>query len=253
MAKNNHFIVDRLNELDKLLKSQPLDGGDNRIEDALAYARTMVMLENVVAVVSDISQGVSHILCGGFASVLGLEGYNKENSIWEKRILDMMSQDEQESKFIAELRFFHYLRHLPKSKRSSHCLFARLKFSLAEGRTIDVLHRMYYIYDAGQENVLYAICLYGPLTFAFKGKSCVVNTVTGISEELSVETNTSVLGKRERQVLALIASGLKSSEIAERLNISIHTVSRHRQEILAKLQVKNSIEACRLAKSMELI
>ncbi|MDE5899935.1 MAG: LuxR C-terminal-related transcriptional regulator [Muribaculaceae bacterium] len=51
----------------------------------------------------------------------------------------------------------------------------------------------------------------------------------------------------------IIDSGLKSSEIADRLNISIHTVSRHRQEILAKLQEKNSIEACRLAKSMELI
>ncbi len=95
--------------------------------------------------------------------------------------------------------------------------------------------------------------LYGPLPFDFKGKSHVVNTVTGITEELSVENNNSVLGNRERQVLMLIDSGLKSSEIADRLNISIHTVSRHRQEILAKLQVKNSIEACRVAKSMELI
>ena len=37
------------------------------------------------------------------------------------------------------------------------------------------------------------------------------------------------------------------------LSISIHTVSRHRQEILTRLQVKNSIEACRLAKEMKLI
>ena len=80
---------------------------------------------------------------------------------------------------------------------------------------------MYYIYDNVQENVLYAICLYGPLPFDFKGKSHVVNTVTGITEELSVENNNSVLGNRERQVLTLIDSGLKSSEIADRLNISI--------------------------------
>ena len=37
------------------------------------------------------------------------------------------------------------------------------------------------------------------------------------------------------------------------LSISIHTVSRHRQEILGKLQVKNSIEACRLAKNLRLL
>lgn len=245
--------MDRQKELDTLLKSQPIYGSDNQMEQAISYAKAMVRLENVVAVVSDISGGMSHIFCGGFASTLGLDGYNRENSIWEKRILDMMSAEEQESKFIAELSFFHYLRHLPKSKRSDRCLFAKLKFRLADSRTVDVLHRMYYIYDNVQENVLYAICLYGPLPFDFKGKSHVVNTVTGITEELSVENNNSVLGNRERQVLTLIDSGLKSSEIADRLNISIHTVSRHRQEILAKLQVKNSIEACRVAKSMELI
>ncbi|MDE5846342.1 MAG: LuxR C-terminal-related transcriptional regulator [Muribaculaceae bacterium] len=45
----------------------------------------------------------------------------------------------------------------------------------------------------------------------------------------------------------------QSAEIAGLLNISIHTVSRHRQEIISKLQVKNTHEACRLAKSMGLI
>lgn len=46
---------------------------------------------------------------------------------------------------------------------------------------------------------------------------------------------------------------LTSKEIAETLSISINTVSRQRQEILGKLQVKNSIEACRIAKDLKLI
>jgi len=37
------------------------------------------------------------------------------------------------------------------------------------------------------------------------------------------------------------------------LSISVNTVSRHRQEILGKLQVKNSIEACRIAKELQLL
>ena len=37
------------------------------------------------------------------------------------------------------------------------------------------------------------------------------------------------------------------------LSISINTINRHRQEILGKLQVKNSIEACRIAKDLKLI
>ena len=50
-----------------------------------------------------------------------------------------------------------------------------------------------------------------------------------------------------------IDKGLMSKEISGRLSISINTVSRHRQEILGKLQVKNSIEACRIAKDLKLI
>ena len=47
----------------------------------------------------------------------------------------------------------------------------------------------------------------------------------------------------EREVLALAKEGMFSKEISEKLNISIHTVNRHRQNILEKLQVDNIIEA----------
>jgi len=46
---------------------------------------------------------------------------------------------------------------------------------------------------------------------------------------------------------------MKSAEIAAQLNISIHTITRHRQEIIGKLQVKNAQEACRRPKSMDLL
>ena len=80
-----------------------------------------------------------------------------------------------------------------------------------------------------------------------------VNSVTGETEELEIKNDLKILSDRERQVLRLIDKGLMSKNIAERLSISINTVSRHRQEILSKLQVKNSIEACRIAKDLGLI
>lgn len=51
----------------------------------------------------------------------------------------------------------------------------------------------------------------------------------------------------------MIAAGMTSKEIAAALNISINTVSRHRQDILAHLNAKNSLEACRTAKSANII
>ena len=80
--------MDRQRELDKLLRNRQTGSCDNRLKDALAFAEAFAQVENVVAVVSDTPNGVSHICNGRFASVLGIEGYSSENSIWEKRILD---------------------------------------------------------------------------------------------------------------------------------------------------------------------
>ncbi len=84
----------------------------------------------------------------------------------------------------------------------------------------------------------------------FAGKSVVVNSVTGEEMELGRRDDSQILSYRETQILRLIAKGMMSKDIAILLSISIHTVSRHRQEILRKLQVKSSIEACRVAKEL---
>ena len=223
------------------------------MSDILVNMRFWARVENVLVVVSDMTVGRSHIIAGGFARNLDIGGYQQENSIWESKILSLMSPEEQEEKYIAELRFFHYLRHLPKSKKSEYYLVSKLRFRFVDGDIHDVLHRMYYIFDENVENVRYAICIYGPLPVDFKGKSFAVNSITGMKEELIASGNSSILSRRESQILAMIDRGMKSAEIAGRLNISIHTVSRHRQEIIGKLQVKNTHEACRIAKSMGLL
>lgn len=251
MVRNNHLKGNR-GKLDELLRtdSSPDAGSLQRV---LEYARSMADVENVLAVVSDMGADTSHIFAGGFARNLDLEDYREENSIWENRILRLMTPEQQEEKYMAELRFFHFLRHLPKSRRSDYYLAAKLRFRFADGEVHDVLHRMYYIFGPDKETIRYAVCLYGPLVFDFSGKSRAVNSVSGISEELGSDGNGAILSPRERQILSLIDSGLKSKEIAERLCISIHTVSRHRQEIIASLQAKNTHEACRLAKSLKII
>jgi DNA-binding CsgD family transcriptional regulator len=55
------------------------------------------------------------------------------------------------------------------------------------------------------------------------------------------------LTNREREILQLIAQGLISKEIADRLYISVNTVNTHRQRIIEKLNVSNTYEAIRYA------
>ncbi|MCX6029140.1 MAG: response regulator transcription factor [Chloroflexi bacterium] len=55
------------------------------------------------------------------------------------------------------------------------------------------------------------------------------------------------LTDREREVLALIAQGRSNQEIADRLVISIKTVNRHRENIMAKLNLHSRVELVRYA------
>ena len=72
------------------------------------------------------------------------------------------------------------------------------------------------------------------------------------SPSLSFQPSTN-LTNREIEVLCLIQKGLLSKEIVDRLCISIHTVNIHRQNLLRKLGVQNSIEAIRLGQEIGLL
>jgi DNA-binding NarL/FixJ family response regulator len=56
-----------------------------------------------------------------------------------------------------------------------------------------------------------------------------------------------ILTARETQVVALIAAGRTSREIAEQLTISTKTVDRHRDNVMAKLEIHNRAELTRYA------
>jgi RNA polymerase sigma factor (sigma-70 family) len=50
------------------------------------------------------------------------------------------------------------------------------------------------------------------------------------------------LSKRENEILVLIANGLTTKKIAQKLYLSIHTVNNHRKNILKKLKVKSPVQ-----------
>ena len=55
------------------------------------------------------------------------------------------------------------------------------------------------------------------------------------------------LTNREREVLQMVAEGLSSTEIAERLVISSRTVETHRANLMRKLNLKNQAEVIHYA------
>jgi DNA-binding CsgD family transcriptional regulator len=55
------------------------------------------------------------------------------------------------------------------------------------------------------------------------------------------------------EVLGLVATGMASKDIADRLFISVNTVNNHRQRILEKLDSRSSAEAVRYVMKLGLI
>lgn len=48
------------------------------------------------------------------------------------------------------------------------------------------------------------------------------------------------ISEREIEIIQLVAEGLSNKEIADKLNLSLHTINTHRKNIMAKIGVKNT-------------
>ncbi len=218
-------------------------------------ARNYAQMENTIAILSDLHTNTSYIYYGGFAQTLGIEKGSEEKvpSIWEDRILRLIHPDDLASKYLQELCFSHFIKRLQEQKRADYYLASKLRMKNGRNGYIPVLHRIFYITVSPDCTLWLALCLYSPLLLDIPAKGMIVNSTNGQMIELSDQDSTKILSAREKQVLSLIDKGLTSKEIAESLSISINTVSRHRQGILGRLRVKNSIEACRVAKDLKLI
>lgn len=63
----------------------------------------------------------------------------------------------------------------------------------------------------------------------------------------------SSLSKREKEVLKMMAFGMGSQEMAEKLFISVNTIKTHRKKVIQKLEIKNSFDLNEYARAFDLI
>lgn len=237
---------------------QPFEQEDLRVEELNTYkqlAQQYARQENSIAVLSDLHNNVSYIYYGGVSETLGL-GKKGDSlsvpSIWEEDIFRYIHPEDMSNKYLQELRFYHYMKQLPKQERNNHFLMSKLRMKDSSGNYQTILHRMFYVVSPSNDLIWLALCLYN-LSIDTNLNCIVVNSLTGKCLELEKQDYSHVLSEREKEILSLIGIGKPSKEIADLLFISKNTVSRHRQNILSKLQVRNSIEAYRIAKELGLL
>lgn len=250
-----------LKELESKLLGQiflPQDA-ESVLEQYKQIAAIYAQVENSIAVLSDLKVGKSYIFNGALAEALGLnhkDSTHEIDSIWEEEIYNLIHPEDLAARHILELKFFHLLKKTPIQQRIHFRTHSLLRMSNAKGEYVPILHRTFYLCNQNNGTLWIALCLYNfassmePIQH-FEGT--IQNTATG---EVIKETHCSVseiLSPREKEVLRLIESGLPSKQIATRLNISKNTVDRHRQNMMEKLRVGNSVEAIKVARELELL
>lgn len=73
------------------------------------------------------------------------------------------------------------------------------------------------------------------------GRESIIETLNSLegNKKDKKASDSSDLTKRETDILVLVAKGMMSKEIADKLNISIHTVISHRKNITKKTGIKS--------------
>ncbi|WP_298823126.1 LuxR C-terminal-related transcriptional regulator [uncultured Capnocytophaga sp.] len=141
-------------------------------------------------------------------------------------------------------KVWEFLNTLPEEEKLAYKYIYELRI-LERGKYVRMIYQMRILAFKEDNFLAMGIIDIAPEQSAntsvrFQIKNCLTDEIVPFAIESAADT---LLTPREREVLALAKEGMFSKEISEKLNISIHTVNRHRQNILEKLQVDNMIEA----------
>lgn len=250
--------MEQLLKLEKQIFSQDFEITSNEdiLEQCKYIAKMYSVVENSIAVLSDIKNDRSYIYKGEVSKEFALSQTSEIDSIWEEEIYNLIHPDDIKERHLLELQFFHLLRKTPIVQRVNYRTSSIVRMLNREGRYVNVLHRTFYLQSQSNGSLWIALCLYNFATNKtpiqqFEG--FIQNTATSEIIKYNYGAIKSMLSEREKELLALIEYGLSSKEIALKLGISKNTVDRHRQNIMEKLRARNCTEAIKIVHSLDCI
>jgi DNA-binding CsgD family transcriptional regulator len=253
-------MKDSRNLLNVKLLSQKFNDPEKlelELEEGMMIAQIYARMENCISVLSDLQRRRSYIYYGTIADQLGLGQMDPElNSIWEDDLLQHIHPQDMEKKIRLELQFFQLLNAVLPQERRYFEAITKLRLNVPDGNIVFLKHRLIYLSSTAEGGIRLALCLYHRIfehPDLGSPDALIINSQTGVVTDLNREKFSGILSEREKEVLQLIGYGLKGKEISGRLDISINTVNRHRQNIFQKLNATNAIEACRIAEAAGLL
>ncbi len=234
---------------------------NKKLEQHQLFIHSLTAINGGCAVISDLSNRNSYVAVHPWAHFLGLTfeeaSLQMIDSMDEDYIYRRIHPEDLVEKRLLEYKFFQKTFSISPEERLKYRGRCRLRIMNEKGEYQFVDNLVQIMENTPAGNVWLIFCLYS-LAADQRPESGIYATITHM-ERGEVETlflsdeHRNILSEREKEILRCIRKGLSSKEIANSLCISVNTVNRHRQNILEKLSVGNSIEACRAAELMKLL
>lgn len=234
---------------------------DRAVGEVREMAATVVRVNNACAVITDAACDRCYIYAGSFGSLMGFADGSgaciEFGSSDEDEIYNRIHPEDLVDKRLLEYEFFKLAHSLQPDKKTNVKAACRLRMKDTAGnyRYVDNSTQVLRLSPAGK--IWLILCCYDLATDQEPGRGIaprIIDNSTGDVTALSFDSRRShVLTGREKEILHLIREGKASKQIAAILGISVNTVNRHRQNIIEKLSVGNSIEAITAATAMKLL
>ncbi len=240
-------------EYQRTLQAQRFRAGDldlGRLDYHLPLLERLDAVEDSSVALYDLYQRKYVFLTSSFKFLLG---YDRGEALGQgpEYFYRRMPEEDLETVLDTVTRTLRFLYGLPAQERKDYKLGFDFRIRRADGRLIRLLQQVVALELDARGNIWLVLAVNDllpgdstaeasrrSLRHLRSGRSCLF---------IADEPERPELSRREIEVLGLVAVGLASREIADRLYISTATVNNHRQRILAKTGARNSSEAVRYA------
>ncbi|SKB51603.1 regulatory protein, luxR family [Dyadobacter psychrophilus] len=242
---------------DAAKKPFKFDGKEhNLLEKQLAMIRTMAQLSSSGVTVYDMQNDIHIFTSNRFYKIYGYEigelQTNINNEVYDSKIHPDDLEELKKNGFEA----MKFIMKVPREARKQYKMVSEYRILTGPKKYIQVIEQQQILEQDALGNIWLSLGIIdiSPDQTDIQGvKYQISNFHTGELIQLAETNVTQSLTDREKEVLQMISAGKLSKEIGWLLEISVHTVNTHRQRILEKLRVDNSIEAVNIAKRNGLI
>ncbi len=261
----NKILQNVMIQYSELLNSQIFDVEE--LDYSIAeYHRTLLNRLDVTGTscisIFDLCRQKHIYMSDGYHNIIGLSPEVIRNTPELADIDSRMHPDDQLEMTIAGMHFLKIAFALPPSQKKNSKLIAEYRIRNRHNEYIRVVEQFQAIELDKKGNAWLALCFMDispnqEMNEPFRCKAFNFSTGEMMDWEdekrLSFPQKEETLSPRENEILKMVAAGMISKEIADKLFISVHTVNTHRQNILEKLKADNSREAIVYAQKFGLI